>query len=828
MQRREFHQAAVSAAVLSLFGLAGCGGGGGSSEGTGSVPGPGSGGVGPAPAPGPAAPAPQPPASRLLPMGTNLSGMEWAQSGLRTGPNTAPNVHFTVPRSVDVAYLARTGFGRNRLPIQWELLQPMLVDTPANAQARALIGEPGALNAAYAGYITGVLDAHAAVGAHCIIDLHNYCRYRDFRFQPDGSVIGLTRPADPLLHAYTTDPSQVWTRIFATAPGASIRPAAFADVWARMAARWKDHPGFGGYGLMNEPYDLPRPGGTTETTDGSEDLMIWPTFARAAIDAIRAIDGAGTIYLAGNAFGGAMNIGPRYNPAWPLPGANIVYEVHSYLDAWNSGTGFDWEVEQQKDYVAGFGPGRVTLDTGADRMRIATDWARANGTRVALTETAMPVDDPRWAEAFRRLMVHSWENGVEVQSWMGGSHWPIRAYAINHVPGWHQNRTLHPQVAGVMQHAAGLPLATLFDDGGGWSAGGSSVTVTVYARGNLAAPVALTVASDGGGTFSKNRLVIPAGPNGQDSFTFTPARNRVTTLSYTSDGQLGGQVPPPRRVYSLADPVAHAATSLAEAALAIIARYSAARWDMADGYTDFLQGRPAAPGQQVRAVADTGWASSPGNAMEMVNAFNQDGPNMGPLVPPVMRDAGGRRHTDHSAPGCTGLWCKKVLPTEAEPRPRNRVAYDLQDPHFVVVALHTPAAGRDGVLFQASNPQTAWYSELAFAGGQPQARWLDVNGQALVLGSSSALASGAPAVLALRSAPGAQQFRVNGAAVATGATSFAPSPFAQFLVGWGFTREVPAPSFGGSVYLVITGRGNPSAAELAVLERYAAAAAGIG
>jgi endoglucanase len=838
MQRREFNKGAVSAAVVSLFGLAACGGGGGgggggeaspAASGTNAGASAGSGAVGATPsgpATTPAPPAP-PAATRLVALGTNFSGMEWARSNVRISPLLAPNVNFTVPRAADVAYMARNGFGRNRLPIQWEMLQPMLVDTPANAQARALIGEPGALNATYVEYITRVLDAHASVGARCIIDLHNYCRYRDFRFQADGSVIGLTRSNDPLAHAYTTDRSQVFERIFATAPGATLRPAAFVDVWTRMARLWKDHPGFGGYGLMNEPYDLPRPGGTTETSDGSEDLLIWPAFARPAIDAIRALDPAGTIYLSGNAFGGAMNIGPRYNPAWPLTGTNIVYEVHAYVDAWNSGTGFDYDLELQKDFVAGVGPSRLTQDAGVNRMRVSTDWARANNTRVALTETAMPIDDPRWAEAFRRLITHTVDNGWEAQTWMGGNHWPARNFAINHVPGWHQNKTLEPEVGGQLKAAAGLHLATLFDDGGGWSAGGAPVTITVYARGSLAAPATLTVASDGGGSFSKTTLTIPAGANGQDSFTFTPVANRVTILSYaSSDPQVVGQLPPPRKVYSLADPVAHAATSLPEAAHAILARYSASKWELTDGFTDYLQGRPAGDGDTVRAVADTGFGSSVGNTMDMLNWFNQDGPNMGPLVPPTLRQSGPRKHSDHSAPGCTGFWCHKPVPTAAQPNPRNRMLYDLQDAHFVVAAVRAPAAGRSGVLFQASRPQTPWVAELAFDGGRPQARWVDINGQSVVL-NAPAVAAGAPVVVALRSAQGAQQLRVNSAVAGTASANFAPSVFGQMLIGWGFTGEVPAPSFGGGVHTVMTGRGNPTVAEMGVLERYAASTAGI-
>ena len=127
--------------------------------------------------------------------------MQAAEFGLRYGSGTLPNVHFTVPRKSDVAWLAANGFTRNRLPIQWELLQPMLHDTPANATARAIIGEPGAFHAGYESYITGVLDAHAAAGIKCIIDLHNYCRYRDFVFQSNGSVIGLTASTDPIIRA---------------------------------------------------------------------------------------------------------------------------------------------------------------------------------------------------------------------------------------------------------------------------------------------------------------------------------------------------------------------------------------------------------------------------------------------------------------------------------------------------------------------------------------------------------------------------------------------------------------------------------------------------
>jgi len=303
-------------------------------------------------------------------MGTNLSGMEWARPGLRVSLSSMPNLHFTVPRRAEVAYLASQGFLKNRLPIQWELLQPMLFDTPANPVARAAIGQPGEFHAGYAGFITRVLDAHAAVGATCILDLHNYARYRDFRWQADGSVLGLMVASDPLLRPYTSDRSQVIERIFGLAQGASLTLAHFTDFWSRAARLWAKHPGLGGYGLMNEPHDMPPPGGVLATSGGGEDLRIWPRFAQAAVRAIRAIDALTPIYVSGNTWNSAMSLATR-NPGFPLQGSNLIYEVHLYLDAFSNGNAFDYDAELAKNFSAGFGVGPIHADTGADRLRLA-------------------------------------------------------------------------------------------------------------------------------------------------------------------------------------------------------------------------------------------------------------------------------------------------------------------------------------------------------------------------------------------------------------------------------------------------------------------------
>jgi hypothetical protein len=759
-------------------------------------------------------------------MGTNLSGMEWARPGLRLSLSSMPNLHFTVPRRTEVAYLASQGFMKNRLPIQWELLQPVLFDTPANAVARAALGPPGGFHGGYAGFITGVLDAHAAVGARCILDLHNYGRYRDFRWQADGSVLGLTVPGDPLLRPYTTDRSQVHERIIALAPGASLTLAHFTDFWARAARLWRSHPGLGGYGLMNEPHDLPAPGGVQPSEGGREDLTIWPRFAQAAIRAIRGIDPLTPIYVSGNTWNSAMSLATR-NPGFPLQGGSLVYEVHLYLDALSNGNAFDFDTEVGKNFSAGFGVGPIHLNTGVDRLRLATSWAQAKGVRLALTEIGMPTGDARWQNMFERTLTHARTHGVEVFSWMGGSHWPIRNYPINHVPGWHQNRTLEPLVAGPMKAAAGIDRAALFDGGPAHAPAGEPVAVAVFARGHLAQPLRLFVSSDNGGIFSKTQLVIPAGANGQDSFSFTPLPNRVSTLTYSAASS-GVQLPPPRRVYSLADPLQHAAIALADAAAAVLARHGASKWDMADGFTDFLMGRPAQDGQPVRAVADSGGSSEPDNAMDMLNWINRDTPASGAMAPPVMRTLVGKRACDHTAPGTWGLWCKKTLPRPgAFSQPRARLPFDLEDAHFIMVALSVVQQQASGVVFQASQAEGHHCSEIRLSRGQPQLRFVDERAQVVQLASAARLVPRVPVVITLTCAPGAQRLRLNAEVVASAAATFSPSPFSQWLIGWGFLHYAPVQGFGGHVFAAVAGRGSPSAGELEVLERYLARTAGV-
>ncbi|MBG9386476.1 glycoside hydrolase family 5 protein [Caenimonas aquaedulcis] len=820
MQRRDFNKTALAAATVAVT-ATGCGGGADSAV----VADSGAGSTALAAAKPLAAPL-RAPASPAI--GVNLSGMEWAETGMRFGGGTAPNIHYTVPRKQDVAYLASQGITKTRLVIKWEMLQPMLFDTVANAASKAAIGQPGGFDLGYGLQILDILDAHAAAGIKCIIDLHNYCRYRDFVYQPDGSVIGLVKPSDPTVRAYTTDNAQVRTRIFATAPGATLTAAHLSNFWTGVAGYVKNHPGFGGYGLMNEPYFMPRPGELVEAYQGfGEDLTIWPTVAQQAINAIRAVDPTNPIYLGGNDYSAMFTIADN-NPGWPLSGANIVYEVHGYLDAYSNGQSFDWDAEVAKGYTAGVANAPITLNTGLERLRIAVNWSIAKGVKLAVTETGMPIDDARWQESYQRMVDYAHANNVEVFNWLGGSHWLLHSNGINHVPSWYQNKTLEPQAAGPLKKSAGISQAVLFDGGPGYAAAGGSVTITVFARGNLATPVTLNVASSNGGSFSKTTLTIPAGANGSDSYTFTPAPNSVTTLSYSAVSG-GLNTPPSRKVYALTDPVAYASTSLADAGMALIAKYSAAKWDMGDGYTDYLSGVPAGTGQPLRAVSDSGYASSASNAMEMINWTNTDRPGSGGVQhPPVLRDVSGLKISDHTQPDTYGLWCRKQTPVAgSNPNPRNRVPYDLQDAHFVIAAVGVPTPSCSGTMFQASYAQGSQAAEINFDASRPQAKWTNAAGQAVTITSPTALAPNTPNVVTMTSASGAQALRLNKNVVGTSATPLPTASFDQMLLGWGFSNFYPQTGFGGYIKAVVTGRGAPTAAELLVMERYVGSLAGM-
>lgn len=768
-------------------------------------------------------------------IGVNLSGMEWAQPGLRFGTSNQPNYNYTVPRKKDISYLAALGFTKFRLPIQWELLQPTLSTTIPNASISAAIGSAGSFRQVYQDQITYVLDACRTASVTAILDLHNYCRYLDFSYSTDGSVVGFTVPASPLF-PYTTNNTAVVNKIMAvTANTASaISIANFTDFWTRAANVWKTHAGLGGYGLMNEPHDMPAAGGK-DAFGAPQDGSIWIQFAQAAVTAIRSVDPTTKIYVGGNNYqfvGDLANTSADYNPSLKsISGTAIIFDGHEYLDAASSGASFDWANEVAKGFSAGEpGAPNITTATGANRLSLGTAWASSNGLNLAITEIGMPTNDTRWYDSFNNFMQLAKTNNVEIYAWMGGNHWPIHAYSINCVPQWHQNKTMEPLVSGFMRNMKGVYSGKLFDScNSGLLATSQTATIVVYARGSLQNNITVSVAAAGTGTLSKTMLVISAGANTSDTFNYIAGSNEAATITYTYTNN--SDVIPPRLVYSLSDPTGYAATNLSAAACAIMQKYNACWWDAADAYTDYMNGVACTHGGNCRAVADRGWGSRSGNPMEMIQWVNTEITAYGVMVVPTFETAGGltRISVDHGFDSW-GLWCKKsTIDATANPAPADVAPWHLTDNHFVVAAIRTSTTSAvDGTIFASGAVESFSRSELRLANGIPQIVRTDSSATHVATSAVTLSTDTAFVVTQIASGATTETLRVNTVQVATtvGAALNATN-FNSLTMGWSYYGFYTRQSFQGKMHSIVAGKGAPTTSEIAVLERYLGTKAGL-
>ncbi|KAF2449084.1 glycoside hydrolase family 5 protein [Karstenula rhodostoma CBS 690.94] len=199
-----------------------------------------------------------------------------------------------------------------RLPIGWQ----HLTNNQLGGSIDATVG------AAFDNLVQGCL----ATGALCIIDLHNYGRW-------NGAIVGQGGPTD----------------------------AQFADVWSKLATKYSSEKNIA-FGLMNEPHDL------TMTT--------WATSVQAAVTAIRKAGATsqyilvpGTDYTSAGSF--VQNSGPALLSVKDADGttSKLIFDVHRYLDADNSGT----NAECVNDHVQ-------------DSFVPLASWLRTNGRKAILSE----------------------------------------------------------------------------------------------------------------------------------------------------------------------------------------------------------------------------------------------------------------------------------------------------------------------------------------------------------------------------------------------------------------------------------------------------------
>lgn len=406
----------------------------------------------------------------IIPIGGGASVLQ----ATRGDAFTLQNLGQTAPRDEDISYLAAQNFYRNRLPIRWELLQPILADSPASLLVRnayvPAIASNGSLYTNYRDRITSVLDAHAAVGAKCIIGLKNGCRYIDFVYDGSGNVLNLVAgSADGSRQPYTVSGLGV-ERVFGDVGGSALIQSNFVDIWSRIAGYWGvnwngtglPHPGLGGYSLMDQAYDL---GGSPQS------LTIWPAYAAAAIAGIRQVDPTTPIYICGNDHSYAANWSTK-NTSFPLAGTNLVYEARQFLDYPGTGYGYNWTHEASNG---------ATTSTGVTGVTNFVTWCESNAVKGAISETALPLDGTsdanqgNWNTSFTNMVNYLIAHNIEFYTWAGGNHWRWHGAPTNHVPQFYQDKPLEPLVGGLVKKAYGVAKATLYDSGASyWDPAGST------------------------------------------------------------------------------------------------------------------------------------------------------------------------------------------------------------------------------------------------------------------------------------------------------------------------------------------------------------------
>lgn len=282
-------------------------------------------------------------------------------SGAEFGTGTIYGRDYIYPGRSDLDFYVARGISLVRLPVGWERLQPQ-----AN----------GPLDMAELGRLKTFLADAEASGAKVIVDLHNYGRYA-------GAVLGT--------------------------PGAPI--ADFAAFWGRLATEIATAPALAGYGLMNEPHHM-----------GGAD--VWPRAAQAAIDAIRGVDAATAIYVAGDAWSGAEYFA-RNNQALVVrdPADNLIYEAHLYFDRYGAGT-----------YAESYDAQGANPLLGLQRLQGFIKFLEANNARGFIGEVAVPAGDPRWLAVLDNFLAAAESANIDVAYWGGGPWWgnyPLAPRAAN-------------------------------------------------------------------------------------------------------------------------------------------------------------------------------------------------------------------------------------------------------------------------------------------------------------------------------------------------------------------------------------------------------------
>lgn len=193
-------------------------------------------------------------------------------------------VDYAYPSADLLRLMKSRGVQQVRLAITWERLQPTLGT---------------ALDRAGLNHLQVALAAAATAGMSVVLDLHNYGRFAE--------GAGAAR--------------QVLT------VGSPQLPASdLADFWRRLTTAVHRQPAVSGYGVMDEPHDLPGGAGA------------WETASAQTVAAIRETDQATTVFVSGYNYSSAARWTSQHPHPWISPKMwPVVYEAHQYFDTAGEG-----------------------------------------------------------------------------------------------------------------------------------------------------------------------------------------------------------------------------------------------------------------------------------------------------------------------------------------------------------------------------------------------------------------------------------------------------------------------------------------------------------
>lgn len=269
-------------------------------------------------------------------MGVNLAGAEFGVSPSAPLSPARGGTGFRWSTQATWQFLAAQGQRVIRLPFSWERIQP----TPM-----------AALDSTYLAALQQQLTYATGAGLKVIIDCHNYARYTF----TDGHL----------------------ARIGETYNGVDMQ-GAFVDLWTRLATALKNHTALAasattpaGYGLMNEPHDLPIGSNTFEA-------QTWQKASVAAHYAIRNVgDTTSGVFSSGYFYASAAGwVSLNGNTPWHYkygpngtPYANVAlnadpflfFETHLYLDTPDGGIyNRSFDIHLSEDQAAGYTAGTIT------------------------------------------------------------------------------------------------------------------------------------------------------------------------------------------------------------------------------------------------------------------------------------------------------------------------------------------------------------------------------------------------------------------------------------------------------------------------------------